>query len=132
MVAARRCARLPSHREPAMSHDPPPTRSAASQPFIPQADAVEEGMSASPPNGGTLLRRAHAALRAQGHATPTASLVGEVFGVEATGAAAGPWVTMLDSLLRRSPLFALDRRGGWSLAEWDAGRRQLADLEWAV
>jgi DNA polymerase-3 subunit epsilon len=94
---------------------------------------VEEGAGKSTASGGALLRRAHAALRAEGHPMPTSGLVRVVFGVDAgTDAAAAPWVAMLDTLLRRSPLFVPDRRGGWSLAEWDAGRRRLADLEWAV
>ncbi|HEY7984351.1 MAG TPA: exonuclease domain-containing protein [Ktedonobacterales bacterium] len=116
-----------------MPQEPPPLRTT----HAPDVAALDAGARAdageTPVSGGALLRRAHAALRTAGRATPTAALVGGVFGVDvAEPAAATPWVAMLDGLLKRSPLFVADRRGGWSLAEWDLGRRRLADIEWAV
>jgi DNA polymerase III subunit epsilon len=115
-----------------MPQEPPRHLPAAPDVAAPCAD-TREVVGEPPASGGALLRRAHAALRAQGRATPTAALVGGVFGVDGTDdAPATPWVAMLDALLRHSPLFVPDRRGGWGLAEWDAGRQRLADLEWAV
>jgi DNA polymerase III subunit epsilon len=130
MVAAPIRVCLPDRGESTMFQEPPSERTSTKRhASLPAADA-QDGPGDT--RGGALLRRAHAALRVEGRATPSTALVRSVFGVDAIGEAEATWVTMLDALLKRSPLFVADRRGGWSLAEWDASQRRLADLEWAV
>ncbi len=82
--------------------------------------------------GGALIRRAHAALADRGHPAQTSDLVGDVFGVGASGSSTASWSAMLEGLLRPSPLFARDAAGMWRLSAWDVKAARLAEMEWAV
>jgi DNA polymerase-3 subunit epsilon len=94
------------------------------------ARATDDGYASS---GGALLRRAYDALVTSAAPLPISALVREVFGATVPASATGgPWLALLDPLLRRSPLFAATADGLWGLAEWDVARRKLADVEWAV
>jgi DNA polymerase III subunit epsilon len=132
MVAAPIRLCMPDRGENVMPQKPPSAPPSTTRRVPPPAADARDGLGDGEASGGVLLRRAHAALRTEGRATPSPALVRAVFAVDASGEAATRWVAMLDALLKRSPLFVADRRGGWSLAEWDASQRLLADLEWAV
>ncbi|HLY32540.1 MAG TPA: exonuclease domain-containing protein, partial [Ktedonobacterales bacterium] len=106
-----------------------------------EADALE----AAPASGnGALLRRARDLLLAHGEPMEASALAGDVFGVTA-GVGAGPWMTLLDGMLRSSPVFARfdstseantasNSAAGqrWGLAIWRQERRALATAEFVV
>jgi len=105
-------------------------------------DASESGVG----NGG-LLRRARDLLRERGDPMTTAELASAVFGVALSasptgladvatgGLLVGPWMAMLERLLRPSALFVAAGAGAdarWGLAAWATARQSLTDLEFAV
>src|SRR5579871_785006 len=61
---------------------------------------------ASPAGNGALLRRARDLLLAHGEPLAAAELAGAVFGVATSMVGAGPWLTLLETMLRASPAFA--------------------------
>lgn len=80
-----------------------------------------------------LVRRAHAALEARGEPLDAETLARAVFG--ARGALAGghgPWVAILDDLLRRAPAFRAGAGGTWRLAVWDKAQQPLGDVEFVA
>jgi len=106
------------------------------------SDADESGVGAS-----GLLRRARDLLRARGEPMTAHELAGAIFGVAlpATpldaadmavgGLLAGPWIAMLERLLRPSPLFVGEGAGAvahWGLAAWATARQPLSELEFVV
>jgi DNA polymerase III subunit epsilon len=100
---------------------------------LPATPRPGDASDAVAPTGGALIRRAYDALAAMGTPLPLSALVVDVFGTALPGTAtAGPWFTLLEPLLRRSPLFSPTPDGLWGLAEWSVAQRNLADVEWAV
>ncbi len=97
-----------------------------------ETDAPERPDTES--NANALLRRARDVLVAAGEPLNATALAAEVFGVANGGRAtsAGPWATMLDTLLTPSPLFTCDVEGQWSLTAWSIARRGLLDVEFVA
>ncbi|MBF6590812.1 MAG: 3'-5' exoribonuclease, partial [Ktedonobacterales bacterium] len=97
------------------------------------ADAGEGEGEAPDGQHSELLRRAANALAARGEPLAAAELVPLVFGVGgALPGVIGPWVVMLDRLLRSSPMFASDAEARWCLAAWEAAAQRLEEVEFAV
>ena len=96
--------------------------------FSDQRHEAEAAPSSAP---GALLRRAHAALVAQGTALDAATLITQVFGVSG-GNSESPWARMLDTILGGSELFQKTDDGRWSLAEWNVEDLALDAVEFVV
>ncbi|GEM_PF-127437 len=111
----------------------------------PDADRSDEADTSPSAGNGALLRRARDLLLAHGEPLAAAELAGAVFGVAVGMVGAGPWLTLLENMLRASPVFARfdsadeDGTGAntngeqrWGLAIWRQERRTLADMEFVV
>ncbi|HLJ79937.1 MAG TPA: 3'-5' exonuclease, partial [Ktedonobacterales bacterium] len=99
---------------------------------MPQTPGVDADAGA-PAQSGELLRRARDLLLERGEPLSTGELARHIFGGAPLAAgAASPWTSLVDPLLRASPLFARDDAGRWRLAAWDAGARSLDDVEFVV
>jgi DNA polymerase-3 subunit epsilon len=81
---------------------------------------------------GALLRRAHAALVAQGGPLAPAALIPVVFGVAAPIPESSPWHALLTRILRSSDLFEARPDGTWSLHEWRDEHLALEAVEFVV
>ena len=92
----------------------------------------------SPPQRGTLLRRAHELLESVGQPVAEEALIQHLFGVNNNTGQQGFWTVMLRQALRSSALFeeagaigiASDVR--WSLSAWRSTQQLLSDVEFVV
>ncbi len=92
----------------------------------------------SPPQRGTLLRRAHELLESVGQPVAEETLIQHLFGANNNAGQQGFWTVMLRQALRSSALFeeagaigiASDVR--WSLSAWRSTLQQLSDVEFVV
>lgn len=92
----------------------------------------------SPPQRGTLLRRAHELLESVGQPVAEGALIQHLFGANNNAGQQGFWTVMLRQALRSSALFeeageigiASDVR--WSLAAWRSTQQLLRDVEFVV
>ena len=92
----------------------------------------------SPPQRGTLLRRAHELLESIGQPVSEETLIQHLFGANGNTGQQGFWTVMLRQALRSSALFeetgeigiASDVR--WSLAAWRSTQQLLDNVEFVV
>ena len=92
----------------------------------------------SPPQRGTLLRRAHELLESVGQPVAEETLIQHLFGANNNTGQQGFWTVMLRQALRSSALFeeageigvASDVR--WSLSAWRSTQQLLSDVEFVV
>ena len=92
----------------------------------------------SPPQRGTLLRRAHELLESVGQPVAEETLIQHLFGANNNTGQQGFWTVMLRQALRSSALFeeageigiASDVR--WSLSAWRSTQQLLHDVEFVV
>ncbi|HEU5348624.1 MAG TPA: exonuclease domain-containing protein, partial [Ktedonobacterales bacterium] len=103
--------------------------------IAPSADAADDAEDSSadalPRQHGELLRNARDVLRQQGRPMPAAMLAQHVFATGA-GISGGPWIPLLNQLLRTSPAFACDATGSWRLTIWDASAKRLDEMEFVA
>lgn len=94
------------------------------------ADRGHDGVTTTPATSpGTLLRRAYAALVAQGGPLAAEELVAAVFGTAGGGAT---WQAMLTTILSGSEMFTRHDDNTWSLTEWASEDLALDAVEFVV
>ena len=92
----------------------------------------------SPPQRGTLLRRAHELLESVGQPVAEETLIQHLFGANSNAGQQGFWTVMLRQALRSSALFEETGEIGigsdvrWSLAAWRSTQQLLDDVEFVV
>ncbi len=92
----------------------------------------------SPPQRGTLLRRAHELLESIGQPVAEEALIQHLFGANNTTGQQGFWTVMLRQALRSSALFEEAGEVGiasdvhWSLSAWRSTQRLLSNVEFVV
>ena len=92
----------------------------------------------SPPQRGTLLRRAHELLESIGQPVAEETLIQHLFGANNNTGQQGFWTVMLRQALRSSALFEEAGEIGiassvhWSLSAWRSTQQSLCDVEFVV
>ncbi len=92
----------------------------------------------SPPQRGTLLRRAHELLESIGQPVAEETLIQHLFGANNNAGQQGFWTVMLRQALRSSALFEEAGEIGigsdvrWSLSAWRSTQQLLSDVEFVV
>ncbi len=92
----------------------------------------------SPPQRGTLLRRAHELLESVGQPVAEETLIQHLFGANSNAGQQGFWTVMLRQALRSSALFEEAGEIGiasdvhWSLSAWRSTQQLLHDVEFVV